>query len=243
MSDFEKSRWAKKEFSHLYAEHADIYTPERQNFIKILKSYYKHHLGESRDVQMLDLGCGDGIFIKELLKDFSFSAVLVDGSADMIELAKKKLADHKNLTFMAMKFEEIMETKPQLPPFDLVISSLAIHHLTRSEKKLLFKYIHSLLKSGSGFINMDVCLSPTTKIENWYMDIRKEKSAEMQAELGVEGYFDDFAERHRDPEHHKKLDKVSDQLTDLKEAGFTDIDCYFKMGMFAAYGGKKGVKK
>jgi len=36
-----------------------------------------------------------------------------------------------------------------------------------------------------------------------------------------------------------KPDTLSNQLTALEEAGFLDVDCYFKNGIFAVFGGKR----
>jgi hypothetical protein len=56
---------------------------------------------------------------------------------------------------------------------------------------------------------------------------------------GIEGDADDFIERHKEPEHHKNLDTFYDQMGALKKAGFVDVDCFYKFGIFTMYGVRK----
>jgi hypothetical protein len=38
-----------------------------------------------------------------------------------------------------------------------------------------------------------------------------------------------------------KPDTLSNQLKSLEEAGFLDVDCYFKNGIFVVFGGKNDI--
>ena len=96
MEDFNKSNWAKAEFSQEYRDNADVYIVERSRLLKILKSFYRHFLSEKEQKSILDLGCGDGIITQELFKvDNSISATLVDGSEEMLNSAKERLKVQK----------------------------------------------------------------------------------------------------------------------------------------------------
>ena len=139
MTKFDKTQWSERDFVYKYLEAADIQVIERKRLLKILKSFYKHFLGTKKQNMVLDLGCGDGILTHELLKiDNSLSATLVDGSEDMLNKAEERLADFKNINFVRASFQELLNTDIQLPDFDLIVSSLAIHHLTTDEKRSLF---------------------------------------------------------------------------------------------------------
>ena len=50
---------------------------------------------------------------------------------------------------------------------------------------------------------------------------------------------EDLIRRYKDPSSMNKPDKLGNQLKALEEAGFLDVDCYFKNGIFAVFGGKK----
>jgi tRNA (cmo5U34)-methyltransferase len=91
---------------------------------------------------VLDLGCGDGLFIQELLKTFSPASIpLVDGSGEMLEAAKNRLGSTANLDFIQASFQSLFTGEPLDQDFDFVYSSLAIHHLPLEEKKRLYSWI------------------------------------------------------------------------------------------------------
>ncbi|MBN2514975.1 MAG: hypothetical protein JXC33_02965 [Deltaproteobacteria bacterium] len=80
MSKFEKSQWADSKVSNNYGDKANIHLPFRSLLIEIIKLFYNHLISQNTEAKILDLHCGDGIFIGELLKSFSpAKVVLVDG--------------------------------------------------------------------------------------------------------------------------------------------------------------------
>ena len=143
MSEFEKSEWAEKEHAQEFMENADFFILERRRLLKILRSFYRHFL--TRKAKVLDLGCGDGAITRELLKeDNQIQATLVDGSSEMLKSARERLKAYDNLHFLQSTFQELINGSGNLDDdFDLVVSSLAIHHLHLEEKKSLFRYIHN----------------------------------------------------------------------------------------------------
>ena len=168
MSKFEESRWANSEFSQNYRDEADMYLPLRSLFIEVTKSLYGHFIAAKSEARVLDLGCGDGLFIQELLKTFSPASVtLVDGSAAMLEAAQKRLANHTNAHFIKASFQDLLAGELLNETFDFIYSSLAIHHLPSAEKKLLYSYIHKLLSLGGCFVHYDIVLPPSGEIEKW----------------------------------------------------------------------------
>lgn len=240
MTDFSKTNWAKAEFSQEYIESADVYVVERKRLLEILKSFCKHFLGKREERNILDLGCGDGIIIHELLKmDESISATLIDGSEDMLNKAKERLKDFKNNHFIKASFQEILDKDILRHNFDFIGSSLAIHHLTMNEKTSLFKKIYSHLHPDGYFLNIDVVLAPTESLEQWYLLLWKEWIDERKISLGIEGnYYDDIIRRYKDNPDNKP-DTLDDQLDALRNIGFKDVDCFYKYGIFSMYGGRK----
>ncbi|MHC5214146.1 MAG: class I SAM-dependent methyltransferase, partial [Planctomycetota bacterium] len=172
MSKFDKSRWAESDFSQGYRDEADAYLPYRRTFIEMTTLFYEHFLSQNTGNKVLDLGCGDGFFIEELLKaDTQINAVLIDGSQEMMTAAKERLTNHENIQLIQATFQELLTDKPIPEDFDFIFSSLAVHHLTLNEKIQLYNFIHDHLKPGGCFINFDVVLAPTDDLESWYASI------------------------------------------------------------------------
>lgn len=61
----------------------------------------------------------------------------------------------------------------------------------------------------------------------------------MQDQLNLEDELpEDIIRRYKDPSSMNKPDALEDQLEALRETGFRDVDCYYKNGIFAVFGGK-----
>jgi tRNA (cmo5U34)-methyltransferase len=240
MSEFDRSRWAKPEFSRDYRYGADVFIVERQRLLDIMKSFYKHFSGDKPGNNVLDLGCGDGIVTHELLEiDSSIKSTLIDASADMINKAKDRLKDFGDLLFIQGSFQDILNKIIALGSYDFVVSSLAIHHLTLEEKLDLFDIIYAHLNPGGCFLNIDVVLSPADTLEEWYLVLWKQWLDERKSVLGIEGgHYDDIMKRYKDGAENKP-DTLGAQIEALQSIGFKDVDCFYKYGIFTIYGGRK----
>ncbi|MBI4680735.1 MAG: class I SAM-dependent methyltransferase [Nitrospirae bacterium] len=192
------------------------------------------------EIKILDIGCGDGLLTEEILKTgFNISATLIDGNDNMLKKAAERLKPFQNVNFLKASFQELLDDKPDIGLYDLCISSMAIHHLTMKEKALLFRYIASHLKIGGHFINVDNVLPPSAELEEWYFGIWKDWVGQQMSRHDINDETpDDLINRYKNPASMNKPDTLRDQLKALKEAGFSDVDCYFKNGIFVVFGGK-----
>ena len=238
MTQFEKSRWADSEFSQNFRDEADVYLPFRRQFIEVTKSLYEYFIDVNIEAKILDLGCGDGLFIQELLKSFSPASVtLIDGSTEMLESAKKRLKNKRNINFIKASFQDLLAGELLGENFDFIYSSLAIHHLPFEEKKQLYAYIYKLLSPGGCFVHYDVVVPPSGKIEKWYLSlwrqwIKEHPSIEMRENLL------DIPEQYKGNQDNIP-DTLESQLEVLEKIGFKEVDCFFKYGIFSLFGGFK----
>jgi len=240
MTEFNKSHWSKAEFAQGYRDSADVFIVERRRLLEILASFYLHFIAGKPNNKVLDLGCGDGIVVQELLKtDASMAATLIDGSEDMLSKAKDRLQDFENVHFVQASFQEILDKNIALQTYDFIVSSLAIHHLIMEKKTALFRTIYNHLNVGGYFLNIDVILAPSDALEQWYLLLWKQWIDESKSFLGIKsGHYDDIIKEYRDNTDNKP-DTLDVQLKSLQAIGFKEVDCFYKYGIFTMYGGRK----
>lgn len=239
MNDFKKSSWNDGNFSRKYLDEADMYIPERDLLLRILASFYRKFIISDEKKRILDLGCGNGILSKTLFnQNDNLEIVVTDGSKEMLIEAKKELEGMPVLEFCQISFEEIIQGKFKGGLFDFIMSSFAIHHLNMTQKKKLFKKIFELMNLDAYFINTDVVVSNYEKYNDWYYDLWKEGIIIKQTSSNSNKTFEQVPEvARKKPENH--FDPLGEQLDALKLIGFSGVECHYKCGLFAIYGGKK----
>ena len=236
-----ESEWVDEVFVNDYLDAVESGIPQRKRMFELTKSFYVNFLGERKGNRVLDLGCGDGILTEEILSvDRTASATLVDMSAEMLDKAKKRLQGREGINFIESTFQDLMTSGSDLPEFDLVMSSLAIHHLPMPQKKELFQFIHSHLRDGGFFVNIDCILPPTDALEQWYLKLWDEWFSKRCSDpVKVKSFVDQIYDHHMEDQHHKNLDPLWSQLQALEEVGYRDVDVLFKEGVLTIYCGKR----
>ena len=171
--------------------------------------------------RVLDLGAGTGVLSRFVRAAYpSCELVLLDSAARMLEQASATLEGPA--TF------ELGDLREELPPgpFDAVVSALAIHHLSDTEKKDLFSRIHEALRAGGVFVNAEHVAAPSPELERHYENWHERSSFELGTSPAEwKGAQDRMS-------HDRRTDTVS-QLRWLEEAGFVEADCLFKSYGFA----------
>jgi hypothetical protein len=61
MTEFNKSQWAKAEFTKAYRDSADFYIVERRRLLEILRSFYRHFIGNKQKSMFLTLDAETGL--------------------------------------------------------------------------------------------------------------------------------------------------------------------------------------
>ena len=240
MTEFDKTKWARPDFVQQYRDNADIYIVERRRMFEVMKSYYRYFNSNNEGSDILDLGCGDGIITHELLSiDNSIRATLVDGSDYMLSKAKERLQDFPYISYIISSFQDILRNGQLDSKYHFIVSSQAIHHLSRDEKSKFYEIIYSYLHTNSFFMNIDVTIAPSDPLEQWYMKLWQEWMDIEKTALGIEGDpFMDVISRYKEAEENRP-DTLESQLNVLKDIGFRNVDCYYKYGIFTVFGGMK----
>lgn len=181
-------------------------------------------------IRALDLGAGTGLFSWHVLGEYPAAKfTLSDLAPKMLEIARKRFVPYP--AQFTYRVEDYRQT-PVDQKFDLVISSLSIHHLSHEDKRALFARVHSLLEDGGLFLNIDQVWGPSEYWQARYWDqwlerVRHNGASEEQIEASVK--------------RRKEFDReasLADQLQWLAQAGFSQADCVFKhafIGVICAF--------
>lgn len=182
-------------------------------------------------IKVLDLGCGTGTITKSLKEKFTDTDVTcLDLAENMIEMAKIKLDSHNDVNYIIGDFYHF--TFPD--KYDVIISSLALHHLvTDADKIAFYKKIYESLNSGGVFFNADVVLGSNNYLQDLYLEKWKEFMNQSVSMKEIENKWIPTAEEEDNPA------KLVDQLNWLQDIGFKDVDVIWKYYGGAVYGGFK----
>lgn len=240
MADFKEGHWSKREHAFRYLDRAGIVVAQRERMLAVLGSFFRHFLGGGGKKSVLDLGSGDGVLTHKLLKlDASLAATLVDASEDMLERARERLRGFEGVQYIRASFQELIQGGVTLSRCDLAVSSMAIHHLTSREKAALFGYVRSLLKGGGWLVVMDTVASRSPAVEGWHLRLWEEWMAEARRGLGIAEDLSYFVEKYTEKGHYERIDTLAAQMEMLEAAGFRDVDCFYKYGIFAMFGARR----
>jgi len=130
-------------------------------------------------------------------------------------------------------------------PYDVIISGLAIHHLTHSEKKRIYSEIYDLLNLGGIFLNLESVEAHSTLcdklnqdyfIDNLYHHMKKKKKDLDNTEM-IKNFM------NRPNKDYNILAPVEMQTNWLRELGYIDVDIFFKIFKIAIFGGRKRSNK
>jgi len=239
MPDFPESRWTDKGFAQDYLEDAGVYIPFRSEMLRVAASLCSEFLAQCGKSQFLDLGCGDGIVTSVVAGVCpGASATLVDGSRDMLDKAELRFAERDDFSYVHASFKDLVRRGLLKDVYDLAISSLAVHHLSGVGKKALYRYIFNHLTNGGHLVNLDVVLAPDDDLERWYMKLWKEWIDRQRKQGITDKELSDIPLKYKNNPDNRP-DTLDVQLAMLSEIGFEQVDCYYKYGAFAVFGGRK----
>jgi SAM-dependent methyltransferase len=173
-------------------------------------------IGDYQNKSILDLGCGDASFGKELLNQGAAYYTGIEGSRQMVTSAKLELANVNG----TIQHETMESYSYPTEKFEIVTSRFAIHYV--SDVHLLFQNVHKTLKDNGKFVfsvqhplttSSFISKQAGDKRENWIVDdyFLEGERKEPWIEQIVVKY-------HRTIEHYfKALTKSGFSVVDLRE--------------------------
>jgi tRNA (cmo5U34)-methyltransferase len=195
--------------------------PRYEEALKMLFYYLPKNYEYKR---VLELGCGTGNLTGLIVKHIPEAKITaVDISEKMILECKARLKkdtiDYIREDFSRLKFKE--------ESFNLIISSIAIHHLVDSEKEKLFYNIYKWLKKGGIFIFFDPLSLEIDALHKENMRLWKNFAFENNV---TEAEWNMFLEHQKESDFYSSL---RSHIGWLERGGFKNIDCIWRYSFFS----------
>jgi len=219
----------------LFDRDARTYDRARRQLIPCFDDFYRTAVElipfpSDAPLRVLDLGAGTGLLSAFVARAFPHARItLVDVAAEMLTVARERLAaESARFEFRVLDFS----TAPLPGEVDVIVSALAIHHLSDVAKQDLFRRCYAALRPGGAFINAEQVLGPTPAAEGrnrdaWLRQVRARGVSETDLAQAL------------DRQKADRCAPLEAQVRWLADAGFRDADCAFKHYYFAVYAGFK----
>jgi cyclopropane fatty-acyl-phospholipid synthase-like methyltransferase len=238
--------WGDEAKVDYFFANADVIVPRRAEQINLLADLLPQ--APEAPLSVLDLGAGFGAVSEQILNRYLRATVTcVDGSAVMVARATERLLKYGERVriLRADLADAAWKAVVKGTVFEVVVSAIAIHHLTHERKRELDREVFQLLVPGGIFLNNDIVATPAalkTRFEDLNIAAIQDQErarrgsartkeqirAEMQEQLRLAG-----------GRHQSHIASLGDQLGWLREAGFKSIDCYWRYLDLAIFGGVK----
>jgi len=192
--------------------------------------------------KILDLGCGDGILGRMLLEEYPEAHVIfADFSEPMLEKLRNKIGKNQRATLINTDFATSAWTEgiESEKPFDVIVSGFSIHHQPDERKRELYAEIYGLLRDGGLFLNLEQVSSATTSINELFDSFFLDHIRRFHANAGLNITMQEIEEAFFQDKKENIPAPVEAQCQWLRDIGFQDVDCFFKLFELALFGGRK----
>jgi tRNA (cmo5U34)-methyltransferase len=185
--------------------------------------------------RILDAGCGSG-FVAERLLALHPQATLVgfDVSPEATEEAQRRLGGRARI--VCASFEEDWPRAIGEKDFDLALCVQAVHHVPDVRKRLTFERFHGILRPGGLYLQSD----PLALGDPALFPYVKAIWNRLRSLQGLPPLPDGYLQGDAEEELEKRGDLVASldkQMRWLREAGFAHVECFWKHGNRAIFGG------
>lgn len=199
--------------SKSYTESIRRCVPEYEEMLKSLFIYLNPNFLPRK---ILELGCGTGNLTQLICLKFPDAAITaVDISTECINICKSRILS-SNIEYINSNFKDIDFPNNS---FDLVMSSISIHHLIDADKKILFEKLYRYLS-----VNGVLTFSDQFKGESEFIYQKHiEKWKEYTVKQGANP--EEWAMWMKHQQEHDFHSTLSNHLLWLGNAGFNLVDC------------------
>lgn len=180
--------------------------------------------------KVIDLGGGTGSLANAVAEKFPAIQIEIwDTDRAMLAVAEQRLKRFANRVRLVEKsFDQ------PLPECNAVMATLALHHVKELKKKTeIYRNVFKALRSPGIFLNGDCTMSQQHHI-------REAESRFWTEFMTGQGMTHDEVQRHfAEWAEEDRYFAIFEELGALREAGFSQPECFWKHGPMAVYGGVK----
>jgi SAM-dependent methyltransferase len=232
-TDTNAAIWKSADVARTFAAQAEQRDRERRDQLVLLARLLPFQRNDA--FTFLDLGAGTGAASRAVLSEFpNATAILADFSTQMMAEGESSLAAYAG-RYRYVEFDMQSSDWPaEVPvPLDAVVSALSIHHLPDTRKRTIFGEIRQRLKPNAWYINYDPIRAPEASLESIWERVNDVYDPDAP-----------YKRTHRTPQeqaryenHVRYMIPLAPQLDWLREAGFVNIDVFWKRLDWVIYGG------
>ena len=249
MDENQRPGWSEADSAH-FLEIADLYVPDRLEQTATICDLVPAPAPDG-EAHLVDLCCGEGLLSDELLRRFPGATVHgYDGSTAMLERAAARIAASggQGGRFVPQLFDLRKLSWRIFPwPVHAIVSSLAIHHLDSAGKLNLFHDLYAALAPGGVLVIADL-IRPATEAGTalaarvWDEAVRRRSIEETGNLVVLERFRAERWNFYTDPapDPGDRPSTLFEQLTWLREVGFTGVDVFWMKAGHAIFGGVRG---
>lgn len=210
-----------------YTEMLERLVPRYREMLWMILDYVPKDLKPKR---IVDLGCGTGNLSEGVVNQYPEAELIaVDLSSSILKEASERLKNYSNIKYLNEDFNTL---EFEAGSVDLIVSSIALHHLTDPQKEKLLKKIYTWLSPNGILIFGDQFAGSTSARYQQHMNNWKQSS---------EGKNVPDSEWKLWMEHQEKHDyhtTVENYFKWCKQSGFQNTDVvwrYFLWTVFIAH--------
>lgn len=204
-----------EEMGDFFDTRANIYEDHMMSNVENIVEYYTEiskYIPRNRNLKLLDLGCGTGLELDEILKvnsDIEFTGI--DLSSKMLEkLMEKHRSKREHIKLINASYFDVDYGKSA---YDVAISSMTFHHFSHEEKLELYKKIYDSLVDGGRYVEADYIAK-----DQEFEDFRYSELKRIKAEMNItDGFY-----------HYDTPCTAENIIRLMKKAGFSEVELKWK---------------
>lgn len=222
-------------YDELSSSYTELISKCVPRYHEMLFNMFRYIPESFKPKRIIDLGCGTGNLTQQILDHFPDAEInALDLSEEILEESRKRFSGAKNISFIKADFRQ-MDLEPG--SYDLVMSSIAIHHITDPNKIRLYRDVFQSLRYNGLFIFADQTRGITDEIYHKNIACWKEEAFKLGS---TEENWKMWMEHQDAHDHHSP---VGWHLRQLEIAGFEQVDLLSKYLMWGVFWAKKPQEK